>query len=157
MALRSWAKSRPVSSSLTLPMKPALTPKEATPAAVFAPDPPETIVAGPMAPKSSSARASSMSCIAPLWTFCAARKASSVFASTSTMALPRVSTSIEGGMGGPEREGRVARFRIRRRAGQERQTSALRPSLGRSGAGPGRRPRSSAASRVARMRPTSSS
>jgi hypothetical protein len=31
-------------------MKPALTPSEATPAAVFAPEPPETIVAGPIAP-----------------------------------------------------------------------------------------------------------
>ena len=34
----------------TLPMKPARPPSEATPTAVLAPDPPETIVAGPMTP-----------------------------------------------------------------------------------------------------------
>ena len=50
MALRSWAKSLPVSSFFTLPMKPALTPKEATPAAVLAPEPPDTMIAGPMSP-----------------------------------------------------------------------------------------------------------
>src|ERR671921_1162197 len=37
-----------------------------------------------------------MSCMAPLWTFLARRKASSVWASTSTMALPSVSTSMRG-------------------------------------------------------------
>src|SRR5829696_910214 len=35
-----------------------------------------------------------MSCIAPLWTPCAMRKASSVWARTSTIALPITSTSI---------------------------------------------------------------
>ena len=47
-ASRSWAKRRPVSSSLTLPMKPARTPSDATPTAVLAAEPPEMIVAGPM-------------------------------------------------------------------------------------------------------------
>jgi hypothetical protein len=88
VALRSWLNRPPSSSFRTLPTKPVLAPRSAAPTAVLAPEPPDTIVAGPIAWNSASARGSSMSCIAPLVTPCAARKASSVRAITSTIALP---------------------------------------------------------------------
>jgi hypothetical protein len=49
VALRSWVKIAPISSSRTFPMKAARPPSEATPVAVLAADPPESSIPGPMA------------------------------------------------------------------------------------------------------------
>ena len=45
----SWANVRPSSSFLTLPMNAAAAPKLATPTTVFAAEPPEISIAGPIA------------------------------------------------------------------------------------------------------------
>ena len=47
-ALISWRKMRPNSSSATLPMKAPRPPNEATPTTVFAAEPPEISMAGPI-------------------------------------------------------------------------------------------------------------
>ena len=47
-ALMSWAKALPCVSSLTLPIKADVPPKDEIPTIVLAADPPEIIVVGPI-------------------------------------------------------------------------------------------------------------
>ncbi len=97
MALMSWAKTSPSWSSRTLPTKPARPPRAATPATVLAAEPPDDSVPGPMASYSRPAWSVSISRIEPLSSSCRTRKASSVWAITSTMALPTATTSRSAG------------------------------------------------------------
>ncbi len=85
----SSVKRSPRWSSLTLPTKAARQPKLAAPITVLAAEPPETTVVSPMASRSSSAGASSISAIVPFVNACSVRNASDVCAMMSTMALPR--------------------------------------------------------------------
>ena len=89
----SEANTRPNSSSETLPMKATSPPRLATPAKVFAPEPPLVRVDCPTAPVSCTARSVSMRAIEPFTMSLAPRNASSTMAIMSTRAFPTPTTS----------------------------------------------------------------
>src|SRR3954468_15230342 len=92
-ARQSWPKTRPRSSSLTLPMYAAVPPNEAIPDIVLAAAPPLISMAPPSAWYRYSARSVSIRVIDPFTKSCLTMKSSSAWAMTSTNALPIPTTS----------------------------------------------------------------
>ena len=119
-ARMSCVNTWPSWSSLTRPTNAVRTPSMAAPTTVLAADPPEHSTPGPRVPYSSCASTAPMSVMPPLFTGSPSITASSTWLSTSTIALPRASTSTDGGAGGVTRDpsvGYVARVAIPAHAG----------------------------------------
>ena len=91
---RSRWKAAPNSSLRTLPMYDPVPPREARAAIVFPTDPPDISTALLIACCMTATRSASTSVMAPLGRPWAARKASSAWARTSTIALPMPTTSL---------------------------------------------------------------
>jgi len=89
----SWANTLPSWSSATRPTNAAAPPNDATPAIVFAAEPPEISVPGPMAAYSRSAVGVSIRVIDPTTSSCSVTNSNDSCDSTSTRAFPIATTS----------------------------------------------------------------